>query len=209
MVGHARKHGKQGLNTPFDFTAPKRGEAEKPCAWPNCTAHGEFRTAKSPREMSEHIWLCAEHIREHNKAWNFFEGLSDDEVEAMVRNDTVWQRPTWKLGTNTARKATKGFADARFSDHFGLFDDEGDHAPHGAYGGTHGAHRHFAPDSDEAKAYATLDLAPPVNLDEVKARYKQLVKRYHPDANAGAKEAEEKFKEISFAYQVIVKHLGT
>lgn len=199
IVRMARQARKQGLKTPFDFTV-KGAEAQQTCAWPNCPEHGEFRTAKSPRDMSEHIWLCAAHIREHNKAWNYFDGLSDEEVEAMVRNDTVWQRPTWKLGTNTARKATKGFADARFKDHFGLFDDDGDHTPHES-------HRTFAPNSPEGKAYATLDLSPSATLDEVKARYKKLVKRHHPDANAGAKEAEEKFKEISFAYQVIVKHL--
>ncbi len=190
---------KQGLETPFDFST-KRAKGANPCTWPGCADDGEFKAPKSPRDLAENIWLCAEHLREHNKTWNYFEGMSDEEVEAAVRHDTVWQRETWKLGTNRAKTASKGFANARFGDAFGLFDDEGDHTPHAA-------HRTFAPGSPEAKAFAAMDLAPPVTIDEVKTRYKKLVKRHHPDANAGAKEAEEKFKEIATAYQVIVKHL--
>jgi len=201
----AKQARKLGLETPFDFStkgAAKRAPGTPACAWPGCADAGEFNAPKSPRDLAEHVWLCAEHIREHNKAWNYFDGMTDAEVEAAVRHDTVWQRPTWKLGENkdTGKRNTKGFANARFRDSFGLFDDDGDHTPHEA-------HRTFAPGSPEAKAFATLDLAPPLTIDDLKARYKQLVKRHHPDANAGAKEAEEKFKEIATAYQVILKYL--
>ena len=196
MVSQTRK---QGLETPFDFRS-KRAKGTRTCTWPGCADEGAFNAPKSPRDLAEHVWLCAEHIRQHNKAWNYFEGMTDKEVEDAVRYDTVWQRPTWKLGANPGSKATKGFANARFGDAFGLFDDEGDHTPHAA-------HRTFAPGSPEAKAFATLDLAPPVTINEVKARYKKLVKRHHPDANNGAKAAEEKFKEIATSYQIVVKHL--
>ena len=47
---------------------------------------------------------------------------------------------------------------------------------------------------------AILDLKPPVTIDEIKRRYKKLVKLHHPDANGGDKLAEEKFKQISIAY---------
>lgn len=199
MVRQARK---QGLETPFDFR-PKRAKGAPACAWPGCAGNGEFHAPKSPRDLAEQVWLCADHLREHNKTWNYFDGMTDAEVEAAVRHDTVWQRQTWKLGANPGAKATKGFANARFGDAFGLFDEDGDHADADA----HPTQRAFAPGSPEAKAFATLDLAPPVTLDAVKARYKKLVKRHHPDANAGAKDAEEKFKEIATAYQVIVKLL--
>lgn len=194
---------KQGLETPFNFST-KRAKKAHPstpkCAWPGCADTGEFHAPKSPRDLAEHVWLCAEHIREHNKAWNFFEGMTDAEVEAVVRHDTVWQRQTWKLGAKPGVKAKASFANARFRDSFGLFDDLGDHTPHPA-------ERALPPNSPVAKAFAIMDLAPPVTLEQVKARYKQLVKRHHPDANNGAKEAEEKFKEVATAYQVVVKYL--
>jgi hypothetical protein len=196
MVNPTRKH---GLKTPFDF-APKRAKSAPLCAWPGCTDTGEFHAPKSPRELTEHVWLCAEHIRDHNKRWNYFEGMTDAEVEAAVRHDTVWQRQTWKLGANPGIKAKRAFANARFRDNFGLFDEDGDHTPHAA-------ERPIPSSSPVAKAFALLDLSHPTTFDQAKARYKQLVKRYHPDANNGAKEAEEKFKEVATAYQVVVKFL--
>ena len=54
---------------------------------------------------------------------------------------------------------------------------------------------------------ATLDLTPPVTIVDLKARYKQLVKRYHPDANGGDKASEEKFKDISEAYRIVMGSL--
>ena len=52
----------------------------------------------------------------------------------------------------------------------------------------------------ERKAFGTLGLDETAEGDEIKARYKQLVKRHHPDANGGGKAAEEKLREIIQAY---------
>jgi hypothetical protein len=152
--------------------------------------------------MGSHVWYCVDHIREHNKSWNYFEGLTDDEVEAAIKNDTVWQRPTWELGSKSDKAKARAFATgARIHDDFGLFND----GPEGASGEIH--NRAFPSDSPVAKACAILDLTPPLNLDDVKARYKKLVKRHHPDANGGSKEAEETFKEVGLAYQTILTYL--
>ena len=64
------------------------------------------------------------------------------------------------------------------------------------------------PGSDEAEALALLDLHPPVTRDDIKLRYKELVKKYHPDANGGDKGAEEKFKQIAQAYQTLMAEIG-
>jgi DnaJ-class molecular chaperone len=53
-----------------------------------------------------------------------------------------------------------------------------------------------------------LDLQPPLTTEIVRARYKELVKRHHPDTNDGDKASEEKFKQISQAYQTIMTHLS-
>jgi curved DNA-binding protein CbpA len=54
---------------------------------------------------------------------------------------------------------------------------------------------------------AVLGLEPPLTVAIVKARYKTLVKLCHPDANGGDKAAEERFKDISAAYRVVLKSL--
>lgn len=196
MANPARK---QGLESPFEIRS-KRAAHTRACDWLGCPSEGEFRTSKSPRNMSEQVWYCADHIREHNKAWNYFEDLTDDEVEAIIKNDTVWQRPTWKLGSDAER--AKAFAEGvRIRDDFGVLNEDVDPRT------PHHVHRTFHPDSPEAKAFAILDLSPPVTEDSLKTRYKKLVKRHHPDANDGCKKAEEQFKEIVGAYQVILHYL--
>ena len=66
----------------------------------------------------------------------------------------------------------------------------------------------LAAGSPEEEALVVLDLTPPVTVGTVKARYKQLVKRHHPDLNGGDKASEEMFKRINQAYHVIMQSLA-
>lgn len=51
--------------------------------------------------------------------------------------------------------------------------------------------------------YEILGVKKDATDEEIKKAYRKLAKKYHPDANPGNKEAEEKFKEISEAYEVL------
>ena len=53
-----------------------------------------------------------------------------------------------------------------------------------------------------------MDFEPPLNLTSLKARYKELVKLNHPDANGGDKMAEERLKDINEAYATLKKLLS-
>ena len=68
------------------------------CEWIGCDRDGLYRAPRSRRELRQYWWFCLEHVREYNAAWNYYAGMSDNEVEADVRFDTVWQRPSWPLG---------------------------------------------------------------------------------------------------------------
>ena len=61
-----------------DVHALKPGE--KPCDWPGCRAPGTARAPKSREMLNEHYLFCVRHAAEYNKSWNFFSGLSEDEV---------------------------------------------------------------------------------------------------------------------------------
>ena len=56
------------------------------------------------------------------------------------------------------------------------------------------------PTRQQRQDLAQLDLDETATLQDIKMRYKQLVKRFHPDANGGDKKAEERFKSINEAY---------
>lgn len=51
--------------------------------------------------------------------------------------------------------------------------------------------------------YSILGVAKSATQDEIKKSYRKLAMQYHPDKNKGDKKAEEKFKEINAAYEVL------
>ncbi|MGF1639576.1 MAG: J domain-containing protein [Rhodospirillales bacterium] len=162
------------------------------CEWSGCTDDGLYPAPWSREHLRRYRWFCLEHVRLYNSAWNYYQGMDDRQVEADLRRDTVWQRPSWPLGS---RVGTGRFAGARISDGFGVF---GDDAP--------AASR--PPATAEQRAMVVLDLTAPLTVAAVKARYKKLVKIHHPDANGGDKAAEERFKTISDAYRTLMSSLA-
>src|SRR5690349_23970530 len=54
-----------------------------------------------------------------------------------------------------------------------------------------------------ADFYSTLGVERGASDDDIKKAYRKLAMQYHPDRNGGAKEAEEKFKEVTEAYDVL------
>lgn len=118
--------------------------------------------------------------------------MSEAEIEAEIRNDTVWQRPTWPFGSRHP-----GDRQPPLHDEFGFFgrDPERD--------GSREAHRKRRPLSPQEEALLVFELRPPFTLVRLKARYKELVKLHHPDAHGGDRAAEEKLKVINQAYSTL------
>jgi len=177
------------------------------CDHPGCPATGEYRAPKSRDALSDYYWFCLDHVREYNRAWNYYAGLNDDEVETLVRSDTIWQRRTWPFGSWAEREARLRDAIDR---EFGFGGEQsgrtGERA--GAAGNGRDGRKRGRPATEEERALAVLDLEAPVDFATVKARYKTLVKRHHPDANGGDRAAEERLKAINQAYGVLRAGLG-
>jgi hypothetical protein len=172
------------------------------CDIPDCDCTGEFRAPKSRDNLSEYYWFCLDHVRSYNARWDFYAGMSPEEIEAHVRRDTTWARPTWPLGGRHARMRAGDAREYRFHDPFGFFADDEAEAAAGA------DLRRKRPATAEEQAMAVFDLSFPVTLSDVKVRYKQLVKRHHPDANGGDKAAEERLKLINEAYTTLRNSLS-
>ena len=176
-------------------------DANPPCEWPGCDGAGVHRAPKGRGRDGEYHLFCMDHVRAYNARWNFYAGLSQDEIEKQIRADTTWWRPTWPLGAGGKRRRAS-LADESIVD-FGAFaQDDWDHEQ------TRPDYRNGngwrpRPGSNEADALVTLDLHAPVTRDDIKVRYKELVKKYHPDANGGNRDAEERLKVINRAYSVL------
>ena len=84
-----------------DATTEVKGELSL-CAWPGCTKKGEHKAPVSRDNLREYCYFCLEHVRIYNRAWNYYEGMSDSEVETAVRSDTVWKGPLRRISNDAA-----------------------------------------------------------------------------------------------------------
>jgi hypothetical protein len=156
---------------------------------PGCAAQGGYRAPKSREGLRDFHWFCLEHVREFNASWDYYKGMSADEIEAQLRADTSWQRPSWPLGRlgQTARMDTE----LEEQLHAFAFAPRSKPAPN------------LGAPPELREALGVLGLIWPVTLAAVKAKYKELAKRHHPDANNGDKRSEETLKTINLAYAAL------
>lgn len=169
------------------------------CDHPSCREEGQYRAPRSRFMSEEHYWFCIGHVREYNASWDFCSGMDEEAIEAHVRGDTTWWRPTWRLGSGESRVYPHG---GQFTDPFGV-------------AGNAAASRHqnartapTRPPPATERALRIMRLDWPVTLDAVKSRYKELAKRHHPDLNGGDRLAEERLKLINQAYNTLRKALS-
>ncbi len=169
----------------------------KKCDSHKCTEKGEYRAPKSRLKLNEYFYFCLNHIKEYNKSWDFYKGMTVDQIENSMRSDTVWDRPSWPL----KGKYKNVFDEFNwFSDEFVKIDD------------SQAQDNYFknklldeSITLEESNALKDLDLKMPISLEKIKKNYKKLVKIFHPDVNGNNKKAEEKFKQINESYKLLLK----
>lgn len=180
-------------------------KATRVCESPGCGAAGEHRAPKSRTSLNEYYWFCVNHVREYNLSWDYFKGMSSDEVDAYQRAASVGLRPTWKLGERSAGPNPKlqFYFRGAYIDPSLVFND----GPKTAPGEDRDGNRKVNEEKSERKrskmqmaALETLHLEPDATLQDVKTRFKELVKRFHPDANGGDRGAEERLRQVIKAY---------
>ena len=168
------------------------GPSIRSCDHPTCDEAGEYKAPKSPQDLNSYYWFCLDHVRDYNATWNYFRGMSEQEIERFRREAVTGHRPTWRMGS--------GFrfdGQAEVSDPLDLLSRSG------IFAGVDAEGREPWVDPRRRRALAVMNLETTASLQEIKMRYKQLVKRYHPDANGGDKVAEERFKSINEAYNFL------
>jgi hypothetical protein len=177
----------------FDFASDHDTHVRQ-CDSPGCAGDGLYRAPKSTRQLREYHWFCLDHVREYNRSWNFCAGFTEAEIEAMIRCDTTWERPTrpmtaWALHEARVRAAAAAFAEGE--------------SPRTGDDWAAAARKRREPETPEAAALKLFGLTPPVDYAAIRARYIELVKRHHPDTNGGDKAAEEHLKQINQALQTL------
>ena len=181
------------------------------CEWAGCDQPGPHRAPRTPGKLNDYRWFCQTHAREYNRAWNFFEDMSDEEVAEYQAATLVGDRPTWSMSTNARDKTGRSrpprpdFVPGKSrptdrtdmggaADPFGF---AGDHKRR-----TEPEQRRHIPKLQK-KALETLHLDERATMDDVRLRYKELVKKFHPDANGGDRGAEDRLREVINAYRTL------
>lgn len=175
------------------------------CQWDGCNEPGTHKAPVGRMKEGEYFRFCVNHVREYNKGYNYFSGLRDTDIARFQKEALTGHRPTWQMGVNASARSMPEFATKR-SGRAGYYNRVRD--PFNLFGGQAGPNPQTAPRQRkarplEAKALETLGLAANASGEDIKARYKQLVKQHHPDANGGNRDSEDRFRDVIQAYRLL------
>ena len=165
------------------------------CAVPGCRAPGEYRAPLTAGDFDgpgEYLYLCLDHVRAHNARYNYFQGMSADEIEAAQSPIAGWER------------ATRAFASAGtgpgppWNDFVDPLDAISARFRPGM---TRSRPDRFT--AGERHALVVMGLTDDADRMALRRRYSELVRRYHPDRNGGDRGYEGKLGRVIEAYQLL------
>jgi hypothetical protein len=187
--------------------APAREERHPPCQWKGCKAAADHRAPRGRGQDGQYYLFCLEHVRQYNAAYNYFDGMNDTQVQDFQKDALTGHRPTWKVGVNAAAPGVAAAQPAPAAGPTGAAFRTLD--PHAFFARRAKAARQQPAESRrqlkplEKKSFQALDLKGEATRVEIKARFKELVKIYHPDANGGDARSGDKLREIIQAYNYL------
>ncbi|HEX8572024.1 MAG TPA: J domain-containing protein [Allosphingosinicella sp.] len=173
-----------------------RAEARGACAHPGCESPAEFR-APAGRGPSfdgpgEWRWLCLDHVREFNAGYNYFEGMSSDEIQAAHNPYGGWDRET------RAFARMGGDGPPRWADFSDPLDAIGARFRRSAAEGPRRDGRELS--ESDRKSLRVLGLGTDSDRRALRRRYADLLRRYHPDHNGGDRGHEKALQAVIEAY---------
>ncbi len=158
------------------------------CEWENCNNLGEFKAPVEKDNSKKYRLLCLKHIKEFNKNWNYFSGMNDQQIFSFLKSDMTWHKPTQSfsssdnffkvLWNNALKDENYKFKNFENFDYM----------------------KKFTFNSQDFQAFTILNMPAGIEWKKIQEKFKKLVKKFHPDMNAGNKKFEEKLKIITLAY---------
>jgi hypothetical protein len=161
---------------------------ENVCEWKNCKKSGKFKAPQEKDNSKNYKWLCEEHIKLFNNNWNYFEGMSQNEIENFIKSDITWHRPTQKFGSSD--NFFNILWNNALNDNFNLFKGEKIFKDS----------KYKRLNAKDKDAFKIMGLEINAEWLIIQKKFKILVKKFHPDRNAGNKQFEDKLKKITLAY---------
>ena len=161
---------------------------ENICEWENCEESGKYKAPLEKDNSKNYKWLCKEHIIFFNKNWNYFDGMSQNEIENFLKSDITWHRPTQKFGSSD--NFFNILWNNALSDKFNFFKEEKV---------SENFSNRILSEKDK-DAFKIMELEINANWTQIQKKFKTLVKKFDPDINSGSKKFEDKLKKVTLAY---------
>ncbi len=161
---------------------------ENICEWKNCNESGKFKAPLEKDNSRSYQWLCEEHIKSFNKNWNYFEGMSQKEIENFVKSDLTWHRPTQKFGSSD--NFFNILWNNALSDKFNLFKED-------KIFNNSNNKKLSEKDKD---AFRIMGLKFDADWSSIQKKFKTILKKFQHDRNSCNKQFEDKLKKVTMAY---------
>ncbi len=166
------------------------------CDDKQCNRVGEYFAPKSPGS-NEKYTFCLEHIKAYNKRWNYFAGKSQSEIYEFQKNDFLENRPTQPFSKGKTSKIKFEFnyffdkSKMKFKKKNKKIEKEDN----------------LIKNYEIRNALIIMGIKEKITEYVIKKKYKELVKKYHPDLNKNSISKEIKIREINKAYKILTKYL--
>jgi hypothetical protein len=173
------------------------GSAEQRCDHPGCTEPGEFRAPADDGRRPDFDgpgdwrWLCLDHVRAFNLGYNYFTGMSPDEIDAAQTPYGGWERETRAFAAN-------GAPPPRWADFVDPLDAIGARFRRAPQAPGRRDGRELS--GQDVKSLRILGLGMDADRRELRRRYAELLRRYHPDHNGGNRGHEKALQAVIQAY---------
>lgn len=175
------------VKPPADETSRARAKQTRVCDEPGCDLEG-VHPAPRQNGKGKHFF-CERHVSEYNRRFNFFEGMSEAEAASFVRSERYGHKRTWRFGGGPmGGKRSAQTHDPRRWAGRGLFDMDDMPAAEAR------VEKHRS--SLQLRALRELDLEPDAAPAEIRTRYAEYVRRFHPDSNKGDRSSEHKLERV-------------
>jgi hypothetical protein len=175
------------IKPPADEKSKAAAEQNRVCEHDSCDLEGKF---PAPMRFGDgKHYFCQRHAAEYNRSFNFFDTMTDDQLKAFHENARYGFKSTWKMGTGPMGKnKAANKVDPRTFKGGDFFDGKASakeirRAQRSATGVA-------------KKALGELDLGADAKSPEIRARYAEYVRRFHPDSNGGDRSSEDKLARV-------------
>jgi hypothetical protein len=172
------------------------------CAHPGCGETGEFRAPDpdgppaTPNGPGAYRYLCLDHVREFNAGYNWFDGMSAEEILDAQSPLNIWPSETRAFHSLGGVDLPPKWADFKdpldaISTRFRAERDGRMPKPR--------ADGHLLSPEDR-RALKTLELGEDADRRELRSAYSSKVRKYHPDKNGGNRSYEKALQDVIAAY---------